>query len=194
VPLETELRIAAREPAGWQLLAGDQTIATATPAALPELTPLTPPTYDEAAAAARHFVGFKLPPPVVSKCFVCGAERDPGDALRIFPGALPGSDTVAAPWSPDASLAAVGDALQPEFVWAALDCPGYFAAFPAEEFAVLGEFSAQLKHPVRANEPHVVLGWPLGRDGRKRRAATALYDAKGVALAWAVATWIEVKS
>ncbi|MGR6999796.1 hypothetical protein ACU686_19670 [Yinghuangia aomiensis] len=52
--------------------------------------------------------------------------RTEGDGLRLFPGLLPQQPgTTATPWVPDASLAdADGARVRPEFVWAALDCPG----------------------------------------------------------------------
>jgi hypothetical protein len=39
-------------------------------------------------------------------------------------------------------------------------------------------------------EPHVVLGWRIGEDGRKRYAGSALLTAGGEVLARARSTWI----
>ena len=39
-----------------------------------------------------------------------------------------------------------------------------------------------------------VVGWPLGREGRKRHTATALLDADGEIVARAKATWIELRA
>ena len=39
-------------------------------------------------------------------------------------------------------------------------------------------------------EPCVVVGWPLGEEGRKLYAGTALYGESGPPLARALATWI----
>jgi hypothetical protein len=42
-------------------------------------------------------------------------------------------------------------------------------------------------------EPHVLVSWELGRDGRKREAACALFDAGGRAIARSKALWIELR-
>jgi hypothetical protein len=55
-------------------------------------------------------------------CFICGTERQPFDGLRIFPGAIDGRSTIAAPWTPDASLVDESGLLGSEFLWSALDC------------------------------------------------------------------------
>jgi hypothetical protein len=39
-------------------------------------------------------------------------------------------------------------------------------------------------------EPHVVLGWRIGEEGRKRFAGSALLTAEGETLARARSTWI----
>jgi hypothetical protein len=42
----------------------------------------------------------------------------------------------------------------------------------------------------RDGEPCVVVGWPLGEDGRKLFAGTALYGAEGNVIALARQVWI----
>jgi hypothetical protein len=39
-------------------------------------------------------------------------------------------------------------------------------------------------------EPHIVTGWRVGEEGRKRFAASALYSVEGEFLAVARSTWI----
>jgi hypothetical protein len=150
------------------------------------------PSYEQAELAARSFLGFRVH--AFPSCFVCGPEREPGDGLRIFPGSLEGSSTIAAPWVPDGSLADEAGSVRPEFVWAALDCTGGFAVMPAPEGAavVLGELGVSIVGELVPGDRCVMLGWPLGREGRKRLAGSALYagDQRLVALARAV--WIEV--
>jgi hypothetical protein len=46
---------------------------------------------------------------------------------------------------------------------------------------------------VRVGEPHTILSWPLGEDGRKHWAAAALYDSDGVFTCAARALWIELR-
>ena len=45
-----------------------------------------------------------------------------------------------------------------------------------------------------AGEQHSILSWALGREGRKRHAAAALYDSEGRMLCVSRALWIELKS
>ena len=150
------------------------------------------PSYAEAKEAARSFLGFKdhrFP-----GCFVCGPERSRNDGLRIFPGPVNDTSTLAAPWTPDASLADITGKVKPEFLWSALDCTGAFVHLPLPDGVaiVLGELAASILGDVEPEEPCVVLGWPLGVEGRKRLAGTALYAANGRLVALARATWIEV--
>jgi hypothetical protein len=98
---------------------------------------------------------------------------------------------VAAPWVPHSSVAGADGLVRPEFVWAALDCPGAFAVgFSSLGKVMLGRLTAELHAPVRAGEQYVVTGWPLGQDGRKLYAGTALTSAAGELCGLARATWI----
>ena len=100
---------------------------------------------------------------------------------------------MAAPWTPHASLAGEDGEVRSEFVWAALDDAGAWALFrqPNEASAVvLGRLAARLLAPVRTGERCVVIGWPLGEDGRKLYSGTALFSEQGDLRAVARATWI----
>ena len=114
---------------------------------------------------------------------MCGPERSPGDGLRIFAGRVAGRDVFASSWVPDASL------LRPEFLWAALDCPGGFAAGYPETKLLLGRLAARIERMPKEGERCVSMGWQLGAEGRKRYAGTALVSG-GEILARARATWI----
>jgi hypothetical protein len=57
---------------------------------------------------------------------------------------------------------------------------------------VLGELAASILGTVKAGERCVVLGWPLGVEGRKHLAGTAIYAPDQRLLALARAVWIEV--
>ena len=129
-------------------------------------------------------------------CFVCGPHRRPGDGLRILVGPVAGRDLSADVWYPDDSLARQDGYLRPEFVWAALDCPGAIGAIgdaPGAPAYLLGRFSARQTGPVKPGEPHVVVGWRLAEDGRKLLAGSALFTAAGQLAALARATWIRLK-
>jgi hypothetical protein len=56
---------------------------------------------------------------------------------------------------------------------------------------VLGRLAVHIAGQPRGGGPLVVLGWPLGSDGRKHRAGTALY-ADGRPIAFAEAIWISL--
>src|SRR4029453_8168400 len=114
-----------------------------------------------------------------------GPQREPGGGLRIFAGPLH-DRVVTAPWVPAEQY--VGS----EFGWAALDCPGAYACgFGERGLLVLGRLAARVEALPRAGERCVVVAWPLGEDGRKAYAGTALYGEGGRLLGVARATWIE---
>jgi hypothetical protein len=78
-----------------------------------------------------------------------------------------------------------------EFVWAALDCPGAFAVgYPDRGETLLGRLAVHIEALPQEAEQCIVAGWPLGEDGRKLYAGTALFRASGEVLAWGRATWI----
>jgi hypothetical protein len=114
--------------------------------------------------------------------------------MRIFASAIGGRDLYAAAWLPDMSLAGADGKVLPEFMWAALDCPGFFATGLAMRGPLLGEFTARIDRRVHMNEACVVTGWATGHDGRKHYSGTAVFDEDGELCARATATWIEPKS
>jgi hypothetical protein len=87
--------------------------------------------------------------------------------------------------------------VRPEFVWAVLDCPTYFACYhdaSPPPISFLGRLAARVTGPVEAETEHVVAAWPLEGEGRKRLAGAAVYSAEGDVLAFARATLIEPRS
>ncbi len=167
---------------------GDTLIATAQPGSVPVDPPPLPPKAS-LEDASRDYPGFEHH--IFPTCFVCGPRREPGDGLRIFSGPLPATEMVGAPWIPAESEADRNGIIRPEIVWSALDCPGFFAAVTWPEAAVLGQLTAELRRPLHVGESCSVIGWPLGRSGRKLRAGTAIFvDDELVASAQAL--WIQV--
>jgi hypothetical protein len=79
-------------------------------------------------------------------------------------------------------------------VWAALDCP---TAAPVmgdrSRPVVLAQLHARIDRPVTAGEPHAIVSWLLGVDGRKRNSACAIFNGAGHALAASQALWIELQ-
>lgn len=178
-----------------------QLIAEARPASL-ELDVPAAPGYDEAVQAARRYAGFRRH--AFPGCFVCGPRRERGDGLRIFAGPLAAAESaavagevpraaaqlVAAPWVPEPCLDAGDGKVAAEFMWAALDCPGYFASCRDGQAALLADFTAHVDRRVHVGEPCIVLGWPLGIEGRAHLAGTAIVGRGGDVCARARASWV----
>ena len=177
-PLERALLV-ERDGDGLSLLDGETLVAEAVASSV-ELDVPQAPTWEEAERGAARYPGFAEH--AFPRCFVCGPERKPGEGLRVFAGPL-GDGRFAATWTPTE--------VRPELVWAALDCPGAIAVgFPDRGETLLGRFAVTIDELPEPNERCVVLAWPLGEDGRKLFAATALFDEDGRSLAKARATWI----
>jgi hypothetical protein len=188
-PLDTELQIAEGEDR-LELFCGERLIAYAEPATLHLKVPAAP-DYVAAVAASRRFSGFARH--AYPGCFVCGTARARGDGLRIFAGPNPGNALVAAPWVPDETLANAEGKVAAEFMWAALDCPGYYAVRDDGMPMLLGEFTAHVDRLVHVGEPCVIIGWRIAVTGRKYEVGTALFDEDGELCGRARATWIEPK-
>lgn len=176
-----------------ELRDGDELVAEGEP---DELLLDTPDAVEpERAAAAseagrEHWTGVHPFP----GCVVCGPDREPGDGMRVFPGEL-ADGLFAAEWTPDESLSDAEGRVRPECVWAALDCP---TSAPVANFGqgppvVLARLTARLGCPVNVGESHALVSWPLGRDGRKRHGACALFDSQGRLLCASRALWIELR-
>jgi hypothetical protein len=189
VPLETPLDV-VRENDGWvRVLDGDTLVAEARSAPEFEVEVPAPVSPHEARLAAARYRGRS--DGVFSRCFVCGRARE--DAFGVFAGAVEGRQLVASPWTPPSWTADPAGRVLPEFVWAALDCPTYFALYVSGELpmSVLARLTARIDAPIAAGEEHVVIAWPIETDGRKRHAGSAVLSPGGEALAVARALLIE---
>jgi len=114
--------------------------------------------------------------------------------MRIFAGAISERGVVAAPWVPDASLDRGDGKIRPEFMSAALDCPGYYALTADDRMMLLAEFTVHLDRLVHVDESCTVVGWRISDDGRKHEAGTAIFDEDGELCGRAQALWIEPRS
>lgn len=182
VPLDRELALRREDDGKVCAFDGDELIIEAVPAspvlawdgALPRI---------EAARAARD----KYAAPrggEFGHCFVCGRSRH--DGFDVFTGPVEGTDLVASPWTPPAWAGDVDGKVRPEFVWAALDCPGYFALHdPTTTVAYLARQQVEVLAPIHPEVEYVVVGRPLERSGRKGVSATAVLDLAGTVLAHA---------
>jgi hypothetical protein len=163
------------------LLDGDAVVAEARAATL-DLEPPPPVSAGEAEAAGSQ--GARIFEPEFRECYVCG-ERPEGDGLGIYVGPVAGRDPLrAAPWVVEESAS--------EIVWAAIDCPGAYASgAEGRGTVVLGRMTARVTRVPEVGEACVVAAWPIGEDGRKLFAGTALFAADGELLALAQQVWIE---
>ena len=176
-PLERPLAV-RRADERVLLVVDDALVAEAAPAAL-RLAPPEPVTVATAEDAATRHVRFGGEG--FSECFTCGVRPD--DGLCIHVGPVAGGNLHAAPWTPTE--------VAPEIVWAAIDCPGAYAVGdPGRGEVVLGRMTAQVHRLPATGDECVVVAWPLGEEGRKLHAGTALYSATGELLALARQTWI----
>lgn len=159
-----------------------------------DLVPPPPPTWDEATHAMSRYAGFVQH--MYPRCFVCGPERAQGDGLRIFAGKVAERPVYAATWQPHASLCNERGEVRLEMMWAALDCPGYFAIVGQDDRRspkwLLGNLAARIEQPVTREEPCIVYGWDVWSQGRKYQAGTAIAGRDGEIRAVALATWIAV--
>jgi hypothetical protein len=182
-PLDRDLDVEHDPDGAVRLLDQGHLVATAVPApapAGPVPDAVGPADAQRAATAYEGAVDHPFP-----TCFACGTARRPGDGLALRPGPLgDGTGRYAAPWRPiEVDL---------PVVWAALDCPGGWAAGIAGRPLVLGTMTALVSALPRVGEDHVVLAWQRGGEGRRHLSGTALLDADGAVLARAEATWIAV--
>lgn len=186
-PLETPLAVQAHAD-GVQLRAGVERVASARATSLTERAP-SPVTVTEAKQVQGAYGGENF----IGGCFSCGRDRTPGDGLCLYPGPLTDRpETLAVHWSPDATLAGPDSTVPEPIVWAALDCPTGWTHIRTGAPALLGRMAARVPGAVHAGADYVVVATPIGAEGRKLYARSALYDDAGRLLAQARATWIRI--
>lgn len=195
-PLDLPLAVERTESGEVRLLDDKVTIAVGRKARLHIDIP-DPPTFEESRTAAQSYPGFETHP--FPSCFGCGHERKEGDGLRIFSGPVKGSEVMAAPWLPEASLVGESGKVRTEFLWAALDCPTGWAVvnhhqdqYPDTLIILLGRFVAEVKKGLDQGQNYVTIGWPIGKDGRKLFSGSAIFSESGDLIGVSKATWIAV--
>ena len=198
-PLNTDLKV-ERTGQGVKLWHDAQLIAEASPSDFTLEVP-APPSWEEAQAASRRYLGLRRHE--YPECFVCGPNRKPGDGLCIHCG-LWRHGVVAGTWIPDASLTDEPGGVRPEFLWAAIDCPGSWSVIdredphakfpPPSSSMLLGRLAGRLIRSLRMGEECIVIGWPLGQEGRKFHVGSAIYTRPGELVAFSRGTWIALKS
>ena len=191
-PLETALEV-VREGDRVSVVHGDTLVAEGAPSDLlvdmPDPVPASEVEAAQAAGREQWAKGHPFP-----TCVVCGPARP--DGFGIVPAALPGRNGLfGATWTPTEASDDGQGLVRTELVWAALDCP---TSAPVANFGdgpamVLASLTARLGCPLRVGEPHSILSWALGEDGRKHWSAAALYDSDGILTCASRALWIELK-
>jgi hypothetical protein len=191
VPLDQALALAREDGGKLCAYAADELIAEAVPASPLLAWEAGFPGIEEAREAHDRYAA-----PLDGEfghCFVCGRSRH--DGFDVFPGPVTGTDLVATPWTPPEWAGDEGGIVRPEFVWAALDCPGYFALHGREmNVAYLARQQVELLAPLHTDVEYVVVGRPLERSGRKGFAATAVLALDGTVLAHSEMLLIEPRS
>ena len=188
-PLDVDLAI-TREAGAVQARDADGTVVAEARAAALDLAPPVPPGREEAAAATRWFLASPFSHST-GLCFVCGSAAPGG--LGVFTGRVEGRPGIAAAlWRPEARFAGADGMVAPEFLWSALDCAGAFAftVDGAPQRMLLGRITGRLEGSIEAGEPVTVLGWQIGREGRKLHAGTALFGEDGGLRGLARALWV----
>ncbi len=171
------------------LTAGGAVIGSAAPGEFQRDAPALP-TSEQAEAGLAAYPGFANHP--FDHCFTCGTARAEGDGLRLFTGPI-GEGRTAAPWAPHPAVAGADGHLDVPTTWAALDCPGGWAADFTEQTMVLGRMTAQVLQLPRAGETYLAVGALAGREGRKFHTDTALWAAgSGELVGRAEQIWIQV--
>ena len=187
-PLDVELEWDADEHHVYLKHPDGSTIASATQGAFTGETPGAP-SIENATTGMENYAGHEAHP--FNRCFTCGTQRGDGDGLRIFSGPYD-SGTTAATWTPHTAFDDGTGHVAPEVSWAALDCPGGWAANVGDEPAVLGSMTAHIIRRPRTGEPCLVRGVLMASSGRKRHTATALYTRGGELLGRAEHVWIQI--
>ena len=178
-PLDVTLAV-RRDEERVLLLDADELVADARPASLVVEAPKPVGLTSAEAAQERQPRAFS---PAFRECFVCGPRED-GDVLGIHVGLVAGREPL------HAALWVVGEPAD-DLVWAAIDCPGAYAVgAEGRGEVVLGRMTCRVRRVPSVGDTCVVAAWPLGEDGRKLHAGTALFAEDGELLALARQTWI----
>jgi hypothetical protein len=190
IPLERPLDVRRRDE-GLDLVDGETLLAESRPAEL-DLGPPPAITWDEAVAASE--VGGSDAQSDYNFCFSCGRGHAPDQGLCVWAAPVPGRDVVAAAFRPHAAHAGPDGLLPDPLLWAAIDCPGAVAVGASEDQMMLtGRMVGEVTGRFHAGERGIVVGWPIGAEGRKRYSGTALVNEAGEIIARARITWIVLK-
>lgn len=197
LPLDVSFDYRFDDAGGVALMSGDDVMATAKKVVLDLDVP--GPASREAVREGQstsHSLKMGFHPTLGERlgvhpiCFCCGAEREEGDGLRVFPVAVEDATGVTALWTPHESFVWEDGTIGPEIIGAAIDCPGAFAFLEnGERAGLLGRMSVEFLKPLNAGDETRIVGWRIETDGRKMIAGTAIFDGSGDLVAKARQIW-----
>lgn len=125
-----------------------------------------------------------------ANCFACGTARGEGEGLQVWPGEI-GDALIAAPWTPGPAFQDDEDLLRPEYLWSALDCPGWYALMGGDMRAlVTGRMTVRIDARPAAGADLVVIAWPMRPARGRLLAGSAVWDG-GRLIASARSVWFE---
>ncbi len=114
-------------------------------------------------------------------CFGCSLQRQDGLGVATLPVGTTG--IWGTTWTPDRSLPSTDEFINDEIVWAALDCPGSFAASDPSGrppgitgFPALKAMTVEIREKVRVGEQFAVLGWKLEHSDSTIGCGVAIVD------------------
>lgn len=197
-PLGTPLHVKTSHDEAL-LMAEDKLLVTASLAApLNHIVPPPCPPHDAVVKASALYRGHE-DGALFTTCFVCGAARKDCDGMHVFAGPLDPQTkdeigVVASHWTPALKHCDKNGMVFPQMIWAALDCPGFFAGYPKGKLALLAQFTCEIIKPLNGKDRATIVGWPINIDGRKSKVGTALYDQSGDLVAKTEGLWVEVNT
>ena len=194
IPLETDLEVIARDDR-WELVAPDATVVMVATEWEPEFATTSPVSIDDARAARGRFADTVAEHPVPS-CFSCGLLPD---SMQVHAGPLDdGDDRFASDWSvPDWAVDECGG-VDPGPLWAAIDCcAAWWVGWSREpRTALTVQYAVEQLEPLVPGAAYALVAWAGDHrpewDGRKRRAASAAFDAAGRCVAHSSSLWVSV--
>lgn len=188
-PLDTPLVVKMHEDGSQGLYLEDALLATSEKA---DALTISVPDFLPAEKAAETLDQYReLDSVGMGECFVCGSNRH--DGLRVFATETKNDPTIyAAKFPMHQDFLDENGNVQPLFLYAALDCPGYFALTKGADYALLGRMTAEIMAPCKGESEATVLAWEIAKNGRKLTAGTAIYDSEGTLVAKALSVWIKV--
>ncbi len=102
---------------------------------------------------------------------------------------------LACTWQPQSNLLDNDGNICNEYIWSALDFPGYFAATgELLRITPLGELKGHVVEPIKGNQELIVYSWPIGLEGIKLYGGVTIADHTGEVKAYSHTTWIELKN